>query len=50
MEHGRCLSLNSAMTARSILLTRQVLPLGHHLRRALPAKVLILSFAHSVSV
>ncbi|XP_056094349.1 histidine triad nucleotide-binding protein 2, mitochondrial [Rhinichthys klamathensis goyatoka] len=38
MEHGRCLSLNSAMTARSILLTRQVLPLGRHLRRALPVK------------
>lgn len=40
MEHGRCLSLNTAMTARSILLTRQVLPLGHHLRRAMPVKVL----------
>lgn len=40
MAHGRCLSLNNAMTARSILLTRQVLPLGHHLRRALPVKVL----------
>ncbi|KAK7165066.1 hypothetical protein R3I94_003442 [Phoxinus phoxinus] len=26
------------MTARSILLTRRVLPLGHHLRRALPVK------------
>lgn len=38
MEHGRCLSLNTAMTARSILLTRQVLPLGHHLRRAMPVK------------
>ncbi|XP_051750705.1 histidine triad nucleotide-binding protein 2, mitochondrial [Ctenopharyngodon idella] len=38
MEHGRCLSLNSAMTARSFLLTWQVLPLGHHLRRALPVK------------
>lgn len=39
VENGRCLSLNSAMTARSILLTRQVLPLGHHLRRVLPVKV-----------
>ncbi|XDV20202.1 hypothetical protein PO909_025561 [Leuciscus waleckii] len=38
MGHGRCLSLNSAMTARSILLTRQVLPLGQHLRRVLPVK------------
>ncbi|XP_016130782.1 uncharacterized HIT-like protein Synpcc7942_1390 [Sinocyclocheilus grahami] len=38
MEYERCLSLNSAMTARSILLTRQVLPLGHRLRRVLPVK------------
>lgn len=38
MEYERCLSLNSAMTARCILLNRQVLPLGHHLRRVLPVK------------
>jgi len=32
------------MTARSISLTRQVLPLGHHLLRALPVKVLAFIF------